>query len=139
MDIWRGKTLKEYCDQDCLKESSGTQELELISSITLMYNSHGGFDKYKRKFEQYFRQLKEAEHPRDCSTTKNICATKIFLETIHQLRKKETQLNKSEQTRLKEYIHANQKCRNSIGSRKGNNYNTKNEKKKRQNDPCIQK
>ena len=28
-----------------------------------MYNSYGGFDKYMRKFEQYFSQMEEAEYP----------------------------------------------------------------------------
>ena len=57
------KTLKEYCDQDGDKESFGTQALQKLLSLELMYNSHGGFDKYMRKFEQYCSQMDKAEQP----------------------------------------------------------------------------
>ena len=45
------KTLKEYYDQDGDKESFGTQTLEQILILKIMYNSHGCFDKYMSKFE----------------------------------------------------------------------------------------
>ena len=56
--VW--KNLKEYYDQDGGKQPFGTQALEQIFSLKLMYNSHGGFDNYMSKFEQCFIQMQEA-------------------------------------------------------------------------------
>ena len=61
------------------------------------------------------------------------------METIHQLRKKEIQLNKSGQTISKQYCRANQTHRNGSGPRNGNNSNTVNYKEKKHNDPYIPK
>ena len=47
------KTLNKYYDQDGDKGSFGTQALENILSLNLIYNSYGGFDKYMSNFEQY--------------------------------------------------------------------------------------
>ena len=97
-------------------------------SLKLMYNSHGDFDKYMRKFEQYCRQLEEAEQPLTESqkrqiflkgiedrynlANKDLCDTGIYMKTIHQLRKNAVQMNKSGQTRSKQYCRVNKMHRN---------------------------
>ena len=55
------------------------------------------------------------------------------METIHQLRKKAVQLNKSGQTTSKRYPQANQMRKNSGAPRNGNNNNTGNEKQNKNN------
>ena len=99
------------------------------------------------KFENYCIHLEEAEHPltesqkrllslkgvedRDYLETKDICATKTFMETIHQLRKKSIQLDKYVQTRSEKYCRANQTRSNGGGPRNRNNHNTGNDKEKK--------
>ena len=53
--VW--KTLKEYYDQDGDKDSFGAQLLEQILRLKIMYNLHGGSDKYMGNFEQYCSQM----------------------------------------------------------------------------------
>ena len=131
------KVLKEYYDQDGDKESFGTQALEQLLNLRLMYNSHGGFDRYMSKFEQYCSQLDDAEQPlsesqkrqiflkgiddRDYSATKDLCANMGYNQTINSMRKKAVQLGKAGTTKVKQYRRANQTRRNGGGPRDGNN------------------
>ena len=74
--------------------------MEQILSLKLMYNSHGDFDKYMRKFEQYCRHLDKTEQQfpetqkrkiflkgiedRYYLANKDLCDTEIYMKTIHQ-------------------------------------------------------
>ena len=57
------ENLKEYCEKGGDKESFGTQALEQVLILKILYNSHGDFDKYMRKFENDCSHMEESEQP----------------------------------------------------------------------------